>query len=86
MAFPRFLVFDCIGAIVWASQAALLGYFAGKAFADQLWVAFLVAFAVTALVGGFVALKERQRVRREAAAAEAERRTTGGSGEAEGDL
>ena len=86
MAFPRFLVFDCIGAIVWASQAALLGYFAGKAFADQLWVAFVVAFGVTALIGGFVALKERRRVRAERAAAEAERRTPTGSGEAGGKL
>lgn len=73
MSYPRFLFFDCVGAAFWASQAALLGYFAGKAFADQLWVAFVVAFAVTALVGGFVAVKERQRVRRERAEAEAER-------------
>ena len=55
-----------MGGIVWASQAALLGYFAGKAFADQLWVAFVVAFAVTGLVAGFVALKERKRMRRRA--------------------
>lgn len=74
MAYPRFLFFDLLGGIVWASQAALLGYFAGKAFADQLWVAFVVAFAVTLLVGGFVAVKERQRVRRERAEAEEERR------------
>ena len=73
MAYPRFLLFDVLGGIVWASQAALLGYFAGKVFAGQLWVAFVVAFGVTALVGGFVAVKERQRVRRERAAAEAER-------------
>jgi membrane-associated protein len=73
MAYPRFLLFDLLGGIVWASQAALLGYFAGKAFAGQLWVAFVVAFGVTALVGAFVAVKERQRVRRERAAAEAER-------------
>jgi membrane-associated protein len=73
MAYPRFLLFDVLGGIVWASQAALLGYFAGKAFADQLWVAFVVAFGVTAVVGGAVAVKERQRVRRERAAAEAER-------------
>ncbi len=72
MAYPRFLFFDLLGGIVWATQAALLGYFAGKAFAGQLWVAFVVAFGVTALVGGFVAVKERQRVRRERAAAEAE--------------
>ena len=65
MSFPRFLAFDVMGGIVWASQAALLGYFAGKAFADQIWVAFVVAFAVTGLVAGFVALKERKRMRRE---------------------
>ncbi|HMO00129.1 MAG TPA: DedA family protein [Miltoncostaeaceae bacterium] len=86
MSYPRFFIFDSIGAIVWSTQAALLGYFAGKAFADQLWVAFLVAFAVTALVGGFVALKERKRVRQERAAAEAERRTTTAPGEAESEL
>lgn len=79
MAYPRFLIFDVLGGIVWATQAALLGYFAGKAFAGQLWVAFLVAFAVTALVGGFVAIKERQRVRRERAAAEAERARAAGA-------
>lgn len=73
MAYPRFLFFDLLGGIVWASQAALLGYFAGKAFAGQLWVAFVVAFAVTGIVGAFVWLKERQRVRREREAAEAER-------------
>jgi membrane-associated protein len=65
MSFPRFLTFDILGGIVWAGQAALLGYFAGRAFADQLWVAFVVAFAVTGLVGAFVAMKERQRTRRE---------------------
>jgi membrane protein DedA with SNARE-associated domain len=73
MPYPRFLFFDALGGAVWAAQAALLGYFAGKAFADQLWVAFLVAFGVTLLVGGAVAIKERQRIRRERAEAEAER-------------
>ena len=82
MTYTRFFTYDAIGSVVWSAQAALLGYFAGKAFADQLWVAFLVAFAVTGLVGGFVALKERKRVRQEQAAAEAERRTSPGPGEA----
>ncbi len=78
MSFPRFLTFDVLGGLAWATQAALLGYFAGKAFADQLWVAFVVAFAVTALVGGFVALKERKRMQRE-------RIETPGSGPESGD-
>ena len=73
MSYPRFLTFDVLGATFWAAQAGLLGYFAGKAFAGQLWVAFVVAFGVTAIVGVLVAVKERQRVRRERAAAEAER-------------
>ena len=73
MDYRRFLFFDVIGAVLWATQAALLGYFAGKAFAGQLWVAFVVAFAVTGIVGGFVMIKERRRVRQENAAAAAER-------------
>jgi membrane-associated protein len=73
MDYRRFLLFDGLGAIVWASQAALLGYFAGKAFADQLWVAFVVAFAVTGAVALLVTAKERVRVRREREAAAAER-------------
>ena len=73
MDYRRFLFFDMIGAVLWATQAALLGYFAGKAFADQLWVAFVVAFAVTGIVGGFITIKERRRVRQENAAAAAER-------------
>ena len=77
MDYRRFIVFDAIGAALWSSQAALLGYFAGKAFADQLWVAFVVAFGVTLLVGGFVTIKERRRVARENAAAAAERSGAG---------
>ena len=72
MTYPRFFFFDTIGGILWATQAALLGYFAGKAFADQLWVAFVVAFGVTVVVGGFIAGRERKRVRQERAAAEAD--------------
>jgi membrane protein DedA with SNARE-associated domain len=84
MAYPRFLAFDTVGAIVWSSQAALLGYFAGKVFADQLWVAFVVAFGVTALVGGFVAVRERKRVRMERTAEDAERRAAGPPSPTEG--
>lgn len=73
MDYRRFVFFDVIGAILWAGQAALLGYFAGKAFADQLWVAFVVAFAVTGAVAVFVTVKEKRRVRAENAAAAAER-------------
>jgi membrane-associated protein len=77
MDYRRFLLFDVIGAFLWAGQASLLGYFAGKAFADQLWVAFVVAFVVTGIVGAFVAVKEKRRVRKESAAAAAERAEAG---------
>lgn len=73
MSYPRFLLFDALGGLVWSAQAALLGYFAGRAFADQIWVAFVVAFGVTALVASFVGVRERRRVRREETAAQAER-------------
>jgi membrane protein DedA with SNARE-associated domain len=84
MSYPRFLLFDALGGLVWSTQAALLGYFAGRAFADQIWVAFVVAFGVTALVASFVGVRERRRVRREQTAAQAERaaaaRHEGGAG------
>jgi len=65
MTFPRFLLFDSLGAIVWSTQASLLGFFAGKAFADQLWLALLIALGVAAAVGAVIALQERKRIRRE---------------------
>jgi membrane protein DedA with SNARE-associated domain len=65
MDFRRFLLFDSMGAVVWSTQAALLGYFAGKAFADQLWIALLIALGVAMVVAGVVAVKERQISRRE---------------------
>ena len=79
MDYRRFVLFDVLGAILWAGQASLLGYFAGKAFADQLWVAFVVAFAVTGAVAVFVTVKEKRRVRAENAAAAAERASGDGS-------
>jgi membrane protein DedA with SNARE-associated domain len=50
---PRFAVYDVIAALIWASYAALLGYFGGKAFEHEAWKGLLlalgIAFAVTAL-------------------------------------
>lgn len=49
----RFAIFDAIAAVIWASYAALLGYFGGKAFENEAWKGLLlalgIAFAVTAL-------------------------------------
>jgi membrane-associated protein len=72
MAYPRFLLFDTLGAIVWSTQAALLGYFLGKAFADQLWVALVVALAVAGIVGVVVYWREKAHMKREREKAAAE--------------
>lgn len=77
MSYGRFLAFDAVGATLWATQAALLGYFAGKAFADQTWVAFVVAFAVTGAVALTIAWREKRSVRRESEEAERAARTAG---------
>jgi len=72
MDYRRFLLWNAAGSIVWSTQAGLLGFFLGKAFADQLWLAFAVAFAVAGLVAAFIAVKEKVRLRRERALAELE--------------
>ncbi len=47
-AFPwrRFIVYDIAAGFIWATYAALLGYFGGKAFEAHPWKGFLVAFVV----------------------------------------
>jgi len=74
MSYRRFLVFDAAGAICWSVQAALIGYFAGKAFANQIWVALVVALGVAGLVALFVIIRERRMVAREDALEAAEDR------------
>jgi membrane protein DedA with SNARE-associated domain len=63
MPWRRFIVFDVIAGVVWASYAALLGYFGGKAFEHQPWkgllLAFGIALAVTAVVEGVRWLRRR---------------------------
>lgn len=74
MPYRRFLLFDSIGALCWATQAALIGYFAGKAFAEQVWVALAVAIGVAIVVGFVVILRERRMLAREEALEAAEAR------------
>jgi membrane-associated protein len=56
MAWRRFIAFDIPAGLLWASYAALLGYFGGKAFQEQPWKGFLVAFAVALSITGSVEL------------------------------
>jgi membrane-associated protein len=53
MRWHRFIAFDVPAGIMWASYAALLGYFGGKAFEESPLKGFAVAFAIAlALTGG----------------------------------
>lgn len=56
MPWRRFIAFDVAAGLVWASYAALLGYFGGKTFAEDPWkgllLAFAIAFGAAAIVEG----------------------------------
>ena len=54
MPWHRFIRFDAIAGVLWATYAALLGYFGGRAFEkNPLW-GFLIAFGVAMLITGGV--------------------------------
>jgi membrane protein DedA with SNARE-associated domain len=42
----RFIVYDVVAGVIWASYAVLLGYFGGKAFENSPFKGFLVAFGL----------------------------------------
>ncbi|MCB0882278.1 MAG: DedA family protein [Thermoleophilia bacterium] len=75
LTYPRFLMYESIGAVLWSTQAALLGYFAGKAFAEQTWVAFVVAGGVMVVVAFVITRREHAMRRAHEARLAAERRT-----------
>jgi membrane protein DedA with SNARE-associated domain len=61
----RFALFDAIAVVLWASYAALLGYFGGKAFEQAPWKGLLlaigIAFAIAATVEGVRWVLRRRR-------------------------
>ena len=63
MRWRRFISFDVAAGLMWASYAALLGYFGGKAFEEHPWkgfiVAFVVALAITGAIEAFRWLRKR---------------------------
>jgi len=65
MGYVKFLIFDSLGAILWSTQASLLGYFLGKSFADKPWVGLLIALGVAALVAAGIGVQERRHFRAE---------------------
>lgn len=60
----RFIRYDAIAASIWASYAALLGYFGGKTFQDAPWKGLVAAFALALLVTGTIELVRHLRKRR----------------------
>jgi membrane protein DedA with SNARE-associated domain len=48
----RFIVWDVIAGVLWATYGALLGYFGGKTFEGSPWKGFIVAFGIALLVTG----------------------------------
>jgi membrane-associated protein len=54
LGFPwrRFIVFDVIACAIWATYAALLGYFGGSTFEHSTWKALVLAFAIAATITG----------------------------------
>jgi membrane-associated protein len=61
---PRFAIFDAFAAIIWASYAALLGFFGGKAFEHTPWAGLLLALAIAFAVTGALELGRAYRRRR----------------------
>jgi len=49
----RFVLYDAVACLLWASYAALLGYFGGKTFENHPWLGLGIALGV-ALSLGFV--------------------------------
>ena len=56
MRWRRFLAFDVPAGLLWASYAALLGYFGGKAFEENPLKGFGLAFAIALAITGGVEL------------------------------
>lgn len=64
----RFVLFDATAALIWASYAALLGYFGGHAFEKAPWKGLLLALAIAFSVAGAIELLRWYLRRRRAAA------------------
>ena len=56
MAWHRFIRFDVAAGLLWASYAAMLGYWGGRAFKEQPWKGFLLAFGIALLITSAVEL------------------------------
>ena len=62
----RFVVYDVVAGCIWASYAALLGYFGGKTFENHPFVGLLIALGVALSLGLLVEFVRHRRQRRAA--------------------
>jgi membrane protein DedA with SNARE-associated domain len=62
----RFIVYDVVAGCIWASYAALLGYFGGKTFENHPFVGLLIALGVALSLGLLVEFVRHRRQRRAA--------------------
>ena len=60
----RFVVYDAVAGLTWATYAALLGYFGGKTFEERPWVGLLIALGVALSLGVVVEAVRHWRQRR----------------------
>ena len=65
LQFPyrQFLVFDAVGAVLWAAINTFIGYLGGQAFANNAIAAFALSFGVALAVAGVIELIRRLRRR-----------------------
>jgi membrane protein DedA with SNARE-associated domain len=62
----RFVVYDAVACLLWASYAALLGYFGGKTFENHPWFGLFIALGVALSLGFVVEAIRHVRQRRSA--------------------
>ena len=64
----RFIVYDIVAGVIWATYAALLGYFGGKTFEDHPFFGVLLALGIALTLGLVVEVVRHWRQRRRPAA------------------
>ncbi|MBD0338379.1 MAG: DedA family protein [Thermoleophilia bacterium] len=61
MTWRRFLVYDAVAVVIWATYAAMIGYLGGTAFREDIWKALLLGFGIAVAVTGLFELVRRLR-------------------------
>jgi membrane-associated protein len=67
LTWRRFIRYDVVAGFVWATYAALLGYFGGKTFEEKPWLGLLLAFVVASAIAVGVEVVRHYRRRRQPA-------------------